>query len=60
MTKCKVTSGSTQELQNSLNKFFDENPGIKIISSTQSTSNIQYPQTYCVVVIYEEEETERD
>lgn len=41
MTKCKVTSGSTQELQNSLNSFFDDNPGIQIISVTQSTSNIQ-------------------
>jgi hypothetical protein len=60
MTKCRVTSGIAGDIERDLNSFFDRHPGIKIINTTQSTSNIQYPQTYCVVVIYEEEETERD
>jgi hypothetical protein len=54
MNKCRVTTGTAGDIERDLNSFFERHPGIKIISTTQSTSNIQYPQTYCVVVIYEE------
>lgn len=57
--KCKVVAGSASEIETQMNEFLGENPGIKIVSVTQS-SNTDSKQLYCVVVIYEEEFSEAD